>query len=837
FAAAEMRADLALVAAHKAPAIKRGSLEPLDPTKGENRGMLMMATFAGAMALLFVLLVWKPWSADFVEPLETDSRQDLSWRPIERFERTFAAGKMSLASAFAELDGLSEHVSDNHRLALEQARGKVRQRLREELASFWNQAGKELNSLISDREFDLADRLLGPDLSERLVVRTGYAPKDLPIEMERLSFERRLANYERTLKERRESALNGALSSVSVYVRGVLLLDVERKRQAGAWDEARRLLAAGPAALCESANADRRGLDQVELWQGLAPILTEIEERAQELEIAWTDLDSKVLLPAVQRLAEAVGERIRTNSGTRPLEAFDNEFDTLLGRHRIDRECLERAPQQRSLSEYAKSRNLLQDLNDERAQEAGGLALEQLVQEASGFYAQRDYDGAILFWQAHLDDEVLRVLQDTVAVRLEGAQELAAFLLRASMGLERLKGKTVSLRQGSIGVVGKVDLRGDALEYGFRLRETGGSPLVYLLRPSAEVEGTLLGAQAVARFALEGADLEKDIGLQLQLALFYYHEGDFSAASEMLESEALQGGALIYFDLGLRVAKELGEEQGLLKMRRKHGEEELQRLTGVDAEAMDPGLRSLEIARLLRGYRDVLSGSAISLLVQKRRELESSAPPSTLIEFREAFRPSEASFPHYGRVLMRFDLAQREVGTWEMGDWFFGGEGWSSVPCTDLVEFGQRTSPSIRFKDPLLVASGTLEVKLRMRQPEDSAAELLSISAFGFHAIFSGQSGLGPARFLCDTTSLIDVARRARRGEGEVFSGLQQGEEHTITLRLSPGSGRLMASIDGKVVDSGFHRPPKDGGQAGVLSFRSVELLEVREVTIEGDRR
>jgi hypothetical protein len=70
-----------------------------------------------------------------------------------------------------------------------------------------------------------------------------------------------------------------------------------------------------------------------------------------------------------------------------------------------------------------------------------------------------------------------------------------------------------------------------------------------------------------------------------------------------------------------------------------------------------------------------------------------------------------------------------------------------------------------------------------------------------------------------------------------VFSGLQQGEEHTITLRLSPGSGRLMASIDGKVVDSGFHRPPKDGGQAGVLSFRSVELLEVREVTIEGDRR
>lgn len=837
FAPAELAEDLARVAAHKPPAIRRASLEPLDPTRAERRGLVVGALAVAAIGALIVLMIWKPWAEeDLSESSSNVVAESSTWRPLERFEANFEAGRMKLATAFAELEDLRGRVPEQHRFALEEQADELKQALQKALAAFWIEANRSFDAILERREFAAGRRLLSEGLADLLLEQTGFAPANLPGEVDRTSFGRRVASLERTLRDRSQDALEEAAATMDRYVRLQLLPEVDRKRRAGAWNEARALLALPWAELCNRSACDLRGLDKAELKASVGEVTSDLEAKLTQLEADWSELDRVKLFGEVRRLAALASERIRTGTDPRPLETFERDFESLLERHDIDRELLALSPVHDSLNEFIRRRSELQDEADERAQEVGTALLSKLELEARPFYAARDYGAAIRFWESHQDSSELEVVQDIVGVRLEGAQELLAFLKRATAGVEALQGKSVSVRLGSITVTGKVEVRGDPLERGFRLRETGGSPLVLLLIPDADIEGTLLDAAALERFATEGANLEADIGLQLQRALFRFHEGDFKGANALLASEALQGGLMICYDLGLRVAGQLGEEQDVQAMRRSRAEEEVERLTGPDADAMDPEVRSFEIRRLLREYRDVLSDRAQSILVQTRRALESDVPPSTLEDFQRAFEPTHASFPSFGAVSMEFRFDGPKVGKWQVGNWFFTGDGWGSRR-TELERLEASPSPTLALGDPLLVDTGSLEVRVRIHQPKDSPPELLAISALGFHAVFVGPLGARPAHLLSDTKPLGDVAKRAREGEGESFAGFQAGREHEILLRLSRGSGRLSVSVDGEPVDSGFLRASKASATDDTLTIRSIEPVELRSVTILGDRR
>ncbi len=838
FTPAELGEDLRRVAAHKAPAIKRASLEPLDPTRGENRSLIIGGLTILLLFSVVVVLLWKPWSpGEAREQVGRRPAEAQSWRPIESFESRFDSGRMTLAGAFSELEDLRKRVPASQRTSLEAAADRVNKNLQKQLSAFWNQAQKEVNSQIDAREFASARVLLDQGLPEELESLTGFAPSELPGAIDRTSFERRIQSLRRVLDDRRRSALAGAASTVESFVHRNLLPQVERKRQAGAWNEARALLALNLDELYSRSGCDLRGIDRGELSAALEGLQGVLALKAQELEESWRELDGVLLFGEVRQLAELTAERIRTGAELRPVEFYEAELDRLLERNGIDRELLANAPTRRSLEEFQRRRSELQELSDEVAQAAGLELLQEVEEQALRFYVARDYQGAVDYWQSLQDNPVLAVVKNTLAVRIEGAQELLALQRRAAAAVESLEGEVLSIRQGSITATGKVEVRGDPLERGFRLRETGGSPLVYLLRPVRDVEGTLLDVAAIERLAMGGEDLEADIGLQLQRALFRYHEGDYAGAAELMKTEALQGGALIYYDLGLRVARQLGEKQEIEAIRRSRAEAEVDRLTGSDAEAMDPERRSSEIRQLLRDYRDVLGEETAASLVKTRRGLDSEVLPSTPQDFVRAYRPDEVSFPEFGTVELTFDFNKPAVGTWKPGDWFFTGKGWSCTRRSDLEELDRRPSPSLALVDPLLVDTGTLEVRLRIAQPQGSPPELFAVSVLGFHAVFVGPLGARPPHFLCGTSSLLEVARRARAGEGESFGGIQVGQEEVIVLRLSRNSGKLVASVNGQLVDSGFYAPPNGVGQGSELRIRSIEPVEVLEVTIRGDRR
>jgi len=837
FSPAELMEDLERVAAHKAPQIRRGSLEPLDPTRGERRGLAVGAALVGAAGALLALVLWSPWSEPEVVPGQEPGVTDARWLPLERFERQLAGGRLVLAAAFAELEELRAGVPPGQRAALESLAERLRQDLRAELAAHWARASADFDARLGARDFPGARELVEVELAERLIARTGFAPEELPQKLDRGSLERRRAGLARSLRERREAALSAAAATVASHARHSLLPEVDRTRRAGRWNEARELLAASDADLLAAAGADARGLGVEELAQALAPVREQLAARSRELEAAWQRLDGELLPVEIERLSARAAERLRANGDPGALEDFELGIDRLLAQHGIDRELLAGSPQRKSLELLASRRRELRDLADESAQSAGRARLAELEERARPFYARRDYAGALGLWRASREEPALTVVRDTVEVRLEGAQELVAFLRRAADAVQALDGESYALRQGSITVPGVIRAEADPLEEGFRLGETGGSPLLYRLVPDPDAEGALLDAPALEGFAIHGADLQGDIGLQLQRALFRYHEGDYTGAQELLASDALQGGALIYYDLGLRVARELGAEQDVRAMRVSRAEEELARLTGSDAQAMDPERRSFEIRRLLREYRDVLSDRAQQILLQTRRALESKLPPATLEDFRRAFGPSEVEFPGFGRVALMFRFDAPRVGSWERGDWFPTADGWSSRRRADLAELVEMPGPALALVDPLRLDGAALEVELELTQPEDSPPELLAVSVLGFHAVFVGPLGSRPARFLSDTTSLDDVARRAREGEGQRFDGFEAGGTHRLGLRLSPGSGRLQASADGRAIDSSIHRPPTLEPGSARLELRAIEPVVLRELHLRGDRR
>ena len=838
FAPSELEEDLERVRAHKAPQIRRGALEPLDPTRRESRNQgLMVATI---VVLLFggLLAMWRPWDSSAQPDGGTQGVESSGpWQPLLRFEADLEAGRLSLAAAFTELEDLGLRVPDEHRADWEGARSELRRRLREGLTEFRSAIQAELGELLEARDFAGAHALLGATLTTRLIDATGFEPSILPRE-HRGGFESRRGQWERELADRRREALAGAVTRIAGYARNQVLPGVERLLDQGQWSAARRDVETDVRQLCQDAECDLRGLAEGELRAALAGVQDELEARRVRLEEDWRALDRDVLAAEVERLALLAEDKLRSGAAAGVLAAFEDDFDALLGRHGLSREELMRAPLHTSYDAFQARRNELKDLGDSLAQITGMARLEELDGRARSLHAARDYEGAVRFWELHVDEPALAVVSDTVAVRLEEAQELVGFLLRAAAGVERLAGRSVSMRQGSIAISGRIVLRGKVLERGFRLETTGGNPLVYLLRPSSDAEGEVLGADALERFATEGADPKSDIGLQLKRALFRYQEGDYEGADELLATDGLQGGDLILYDLGLRVAKQLGRSQDIEARRRAHAQEEVQRLTGRDAEALDREQRSVEIGRLLREYGDVLSESAAEALRKTRAALERVLPPSTKLDFRAAFRPDSIEFPSFGRAAMRFRFDKGEVGTWSRGEWFFDGhEAWTSAPAVDLAELVARPAATLRLGDPLMVDGGSIVLELRLHQPKDSPPDLFVISALGFHVAFAGPRGRGAARVLSDTQDLGDICRRVREGDGEAFAGLTADAEHHILLRLSRGSGKVLIEVDGKPVGGGHHRPSRGAPGASEISFRSIEPLDVLEVSLEGDRR
>ena len=839
FVPRELKEDLERVKAHKAPAIRRSALEPLDPSRSRKRELVGAGTIGGLIIIGLLIGIWQPWKgAEPVPTVDPVQQEVIPWGPLVRWTADLRADRLLLADAFGELNELGERVPAAHRGELDQARAILNERLEQTLASFWSGVESEFESLLTENEYAALDSFLESGLQDRLREETGFRGNALPRLRYQAQFNRKRDGYLARLDEDRAEKLDTGVRVAGNYVRNALLPGVNSDQRSGRWMEAREALTIDLDALCVLAKCDLRGLDPVLVRQRLGALRADLDTRAGMLESAWRKLDAGELTDKVSAYADSAAEALRDDKRGGVLANYESAFDDLLKSKNLDRVRLAMAPEHVALDHFHQRRLELQELEDELAQARGEARLVVLEAEAQPLYEGRDYEGAIVFWQRQLEDEGLAVVADTLTIRVEEAQELLAFLKAAADGLRKLEGREVELRKGSIVSEGRVELNGDPWERGFRLVISRNTRPFYLLRPTTDLRGETLGPEGVERLAIEGADLASNIGLQLQRAIFHFREGNLERADELLQSDLLTGGDLLQYDLGQRIPQLLGDKKTHDARRKEFAEAEVERLTDREQPAVDARQRVLEIGRLLRNYGDVLSVRNKAILRQTRSSLDQDLPPATPADFRRVYGTEEVTFPEYGKVRFGFHFSAVEVGAWSRGDWHFDGdESWTCSPVDGLKELAGSPAPTLALGDPLLVDSGVVEIHLRLYQPEGSPPELFAITALGFHVALVGPHNERAPQVLSASSTLAEVAARAREGDGEDFEGLTAGMEHTIYLRLSRGSGKIVVVVDDVVIDTSYHSPPKNIDEPVELSFRSFEPLRVMQISVTGDRR
>ena len=833
FTPAELGADLQRVRDHKAPLVRRSELEPLDPDGGAGRRRLLVAggigLLGGAAALAWALrdepvLPAPPPAAEVVR----------SWPPLERLVERLSDGSASLARLALDLEELRPGLPAYAEPEYEALRLRLRQDLGAALEALWRSVEEELATRLEQHDFPGAAALAAEELAMRLREATGHLPGDLPRAADRERFERRRSDLASRVEAARGAALQRVVRDLEVHLRRVTLPAIERDRRSGSWSAARAALALPLEALLDGAGADRRGLPDELVARRCEPLTGELTRRREELEEGWHTLDGRLEELARDSAARAFA-RLEVGEVDGLQEELEQSFDESLARLDLDRAELARAPSSRGLLAHeALALELSDRLEAARAAEAAE-ALAELDARGAPLVEARDYEGLRALLAEGSGDPRLAVAQDALAIRLEEATELAALLRRAARGVARLEGQELTLPQGAIQVRGRVRLRGGALEEGLRLELSDSSARDYRLSSAAPGDAEVLSRAAVERLALEGEDLASDPGLRLQVALFRNREGDPAGAAALLEG--LEGGSLLAYDLGLRVAEAMGRAEELEARRRAHALEEAEALSGPGSDSLDRERRSARLARLLREYRDVLPDDLERSLVAIRARLERRLPPSTVEDFRSRFDPARVEFPGFGRVQLDFDFDASRAGAWERGAWSYGGGlGWRAPAQPTLEALVETSGPSLALVDPLVVAGGPVVVGLVVNQPADAPADLLVVSALGFQVAICGRRGQEPARVLVDTASLEEVVRRVRAGEGEAFDGLERDAEHRLELRLTRGSGRAAVRIDGEPVVTRLCTVPAESGPAR-LELRAIEPVELRSVTLQADRR
>jgi len=828
FTPAEVREDLERVRAHKPPAIRRASLEPLDPAAERRRKQIVAGAAASAALIGLALFAWRPWAA----APEQDGAAEAGgapWKPLADLRAELETGRVTLGDAWrrrTELCGEPAAPPD----ACEKLRVELEGLLENGMAGFWTGLEADVERALGEHDFSGLAGLLDRGVVERrLHERNGFLVETLP-RRHAGTLEFRLRNYTGRLHDERERARRLLASSLQGFCGEVLWPRLQVLRQEGRWAEIRTVLDGGPLGQCEAARADARGMTPEVVGDALDELAREFESRKLWLRQEWDQLD-RALVRFVDDRAALATNALRDRAWRRVGARFAAELDAELAKHNLARASMPAGFQCTALDVFERRSEELRELEEELIESDALSLLAGLEAEAEAHWSARKYEQAVAFWRSHLEDESLAPVRRTVELRMAEAETLAAFMQLAAEGVRARHDQRVQFTLKGIGYAGVLSSSSDPLRTGFRLASQGVERS-FLLRPD-DAAGEVLGPDALETFARLSAS-PGGSELALQRALFRYHEGDPQSARRVLADSGLSDDDLLVYDLGLR----LNEEQSRRASERELREREARRiLRSIVADVQgDRDRRVRRIDELLGSYGDVLSRAGGHEARELRRTLRAGQKP-TEEDFRLTFAPDELAFRPPERVWLRFVFDRAEVGAWKPGDWHWQGEGWlRSGPIGDLEQLVAARAPKLALLDPFDADAGEVELELTFRQPLDAPPDLLVVSVCGFHAAFTRATVQGPARCLADTRPLADVLRRVRtRDEGEPFAGFVKGQEHRVALRVARKSGRVYVKVDGVLVASGL-RAAAEAERSWSVSVRSLEPVLLLEATLEGPR-
>ncbi|MDZ4774868.1 MAG: serine/threonine-protein kinase [Planctomycetota bacterium] len=838
---AELLADLEKLRERRAPAVKRGALEPL---RSRGRRIVPIATSVLLVVLVSTALAWlMTRGSDSKLNATTNGARSGANDEVAAMEAALSGPRTGLSSALERADVLLRtralEPDESERLA--PIRAELERRLRGEVNAYRREAEERIAKLVAERRF--ADAATGAKAALASGLRARIGSARLPDELVQ-SFDGWVASQEILVRQERAAAVSAFEDALAVHLRDDITPQVEQAASAGDWRKARALLTTEARAWIQRVPARREGLTDAELNDAVARFLSaRVAPLRTELESRWSAVDALIVQFVDERmqalrseltarsLVDAAG-RLRTDVLVQ-LETRGVKLDEMpVGLLHLGYEAL------------SKGESELNELERQLALEDASKGLAELEKEQETGWKLRRYGDVRRAFDTALASPWLTPVRAMLELRAREAQLLADMLERAGRAVTSREGQRLDLRVGSILVSGPVSQAGDPLRSGFVITLDSGLQYSLVFRqPEAPSTGTgpaVLGTDTVLQFAGLGVDgANMSTSDRLMRALFFMREGDAVRARATVNGGPLPQKDALVTDLEARLRGDLEHVREVAGERRALA---LERLRLVRREARDGSSGDGQVKRiegLLSDSTEVLTDEEVRELRRLRddwyaRHLKAPIEPSVA----SVFAPTVLEELTPTRVRLRYVFDSARAGAFDPGTWIQEGIGWSAVRYAKSDEdLLARASPTLPLKEPLKIQSEPLDLRLRLDQLPNTPPELVLVTCAGFHAAFAFTSDGLRGRCVVDTGDAARVVSRARNGEGKEIAGWKIGSAIELHFLLRRASGAMLIDIDGKRVDE-FQRPvPRADPAQATLQIRSWQPLRLLTATIEASKK
>lgn len=816
---ASLQEDLERIVERRAVEVRKASLDPVDDGRPS---WWRAATIGGPIAavLLIALFLWKPWEGGDV-PEETAERV-IAWPALDELEKRYGEGRLTLATASANLAGMSTPEGG------EALRDSFASRLQLDLEEALQTLTREFDQAVDValRRDDLVEAFgLIDTVSDRLARATGYdRVSGVPSSPARARLVTMIERKARKAQDWREEALGGVELALRSHVRSQVIPAIVRARADMRWRDAGDLLdsredwweEAGVQAKVTPVDRDVL-LNQVEpLLDPIGPTLfTSYESAVDELEEFLRSQDD--------RLREDLG-RGRTGAAGELRARFEEQLVSIgLDEAQIPANYQLQRPLRAELERRA------QDLaEDEEAllEDDATRDYQDDLRSSRTFLRRRRYDEAIEFWDERLAEPWRVAVSEDMLQRRREAELLEQLLQDAAAELRRRHGGDLEILLEGIAHRAQVIATRtgpDLARLGFQLDlPQFEEPQRVFLRRMEEANTYVLPAETMLLVA--GRD-----GPSLDRALFLFEEGLLEAAKESLPDGPIEDSVLLAA-LRIRIDNALAGIVAEAQGREAEKEQLLRRLRRDRDGGRSTSKGMLDQAQhLFDTYSDLLD-------VSERRELASII---AVCRERLASPTLERLYPgatveHNGPVATLGWGFEGEVGDeWDLGKWVPLAQEWVMLKAAATEEefWSEQSAVSLGLQDPLLL-DGPLEFELELAWAEDHNTfdNDLVLSIGGVHLCFVDGPKGGEHRWAVamsgPETALANLRQRAER-KFSGFNGFPRDEAFTLRVTLNPARGRMQVFVNDEPLELPREMGRFELSNSPRLSLRSRYLMSL----------
>ena len=324
---AELLDDLERIRERRHVDVQRSKLDPV--LRRENRTRRILLATAGVLALVSgaAFLLNGGWTG-LGKELDAVGETAETWDELEAVALRAQQADILQAVALTELEELGP-PPERFRPRYDQVRASLQRSWRAAQIRALASIRADVDRLLAEGDFASAQALVGDQLEERLRVTLNPSVVQMRDVLARFPRE----ELQRRVEDRLDSAVAALGTAITSHYERKVFVEVDNRRDAGAWSDARALLERDPMDVLAEAGLSTDGLPEERVGALLRKTRDDVARRRTDLEERWKSLDRELegfVTDEAARIERRLRDRLQQEPADQALAAALEERLTSL---------------------------------------------------------------------------------------------------------------------------------------------------------------------------------------------------------------------------------------------------------------------------------------------------------------------------------------------------------------------------------------------------------------------------------------------------------------------------------------------------------------------------